>query len=137
MLPRGHHICLQVLSTVFGRRNLFYSQTQFQTLFLIFHRSVLFQFYSRLWFFLANLINVTYGLTIGWFIIYAGKFVTHESPLNVPALSYDEVRWIDVSFYIGALIGTIFLTINGDVFGRKYTLVVLVVPQGVIIISIS
>ncbi|XP_055300162.1 uncharacterized protein LOC129567369 [Sitodiplosis mosellana] len=78
----------------------------------------------------GNLINLTYGLTIGWIIVYTNQFHSSANPLKVPPLDPIEVKWIELSLYIGGLIGTIFLTMNGDVFGRKYTLVVLIVPQG-------
>lgn len=85
--------------------------------------------------FAGNLVNLTYGLTIGWIVIYGNKFQTDSNPLQVPPLNSVELKWIDLSLYIGAVIGTVFLTLAGDVFGRKYTLVVLIVPQGVIIIN--
>ncbi|XP_031623380.1 sugar transporter ERD6-like 4 [Contarinia nasturtii] len=84
------------------------------------------QFFSTIF---GNLLNLTYGLTIGWICIYGNKFHTDSNPLQVPSLNSIELKWIDLSLYIGALIGTVFLTIAGDVFGRKYTLVVLIVPQ--------
>lgn len=53
----------------------------------------------------------------------------------MPPLSAIEINWIELAVYIGAMIGTVFLTFNGDVFGRKYTLVTLIIPQGVILHS--
>lgn len=98
-------------------------------------RSKFAKFHFELYFsdFPANLLNLTYGLSIGWFIIYSDRFKTEDSPLNVPSLSSSEIKWIDLSFCGGALIGTIILTLAGDVFGRKYTLLVLAVPQAVIL----
>lgn len=83
--------------------------------------------------FSANLLNLTYGLSIGWFIIYSDRFKTEDNPLEVPPLSVSEIKWIDWSLYGGAFIGTATLTVAGDVFGRKYTLLALTVPQAVIL----
>lgn len=80
----------------------------------------------------ANLINVTVGFSIAWFIVYANKFRTDENPLEVPPLEHDEVQWLYASFFIGTLIGIILLTLCGDAFGRKSTIVVLLTPQAVI-----
>lgn len=46
-------------------------------------------------------------------------------------ISISEVKWIEQTVYIGAMIGTIFLTLLGDVFGKKYILVGLIVPEAV------
>lgn len=70
-------------------------------------------------------------MTIGWFILYSNEFVTDQSPLEVEPLTECEVKWAELSLYIGGFLGTILLTMTGDVLGRKDTLVVLVVPQGV------
>lgn len=56
-----------------------------------------------------------------------------SNPLEVPQLSDNEILWIDMSFYGGAIIGTATLTLAGDVFGRKYTLLALTIPQMVIL----
>lgn len=56
-----------------------------------------------------------------------------NNPLEVPQLSDNEILWIDMSFYGGAIIGTATLTLAGDVFGRKYTLLALTIPQMVIL----
>lgn len=78
------------------------------------------------------MLNLTYGLTIGWMIVHSAKSTqTGPYPLKIHALTDDDGIWIDLSFYIGAIIGTVFLTINSDVFGRKRTLVALIIPQGV------
>lgn len=74
---------------------------------------------------------MTYGLTIGWIIVYINQFDTESNPLQVPPLTATDAKWIDLSLCIGGLIGTVFLTMTGDVFGRKYTLIVLIIPQGV------
>lgn len=84
-------------------------------------------------YFLANFLNITHGLAIGWFINYAGRFLSNKTPLAVPPILENEVRWVDASVYIGAFLGTILYTLCGDIFGRKFTLMTLVVPQGVII----
>lgn len=68
------------------------------------------------------MLNLTYGLTIGLMIVHSVKSTQID----------DESIWIDLSFYIGAIIGTVFLTIYSDVFGRKRTLIALIIPQGVI-----
>lgn len=84
---------------------------------------------------LANLMNITHGMAIAWFITNENHFFTVSTPLQVPPLSHNEVKWINSSFYCGSLIGTIFLTLTGDVFGRKNTLTVMIIPLLVIFIS--
>lgn len=79
--------------------------------------------------FLANLLNITFGISVTWFASYAEKFSSSDSPLDVPPLSRNEIKWIDSSLYLGGFIGTILLTIAGDVFGRKNTLAFLIIPQ--------
>lgn len=69
-------------------------------------------------------------------MIYGNRFKTVDNPLEVPPLSISEIKWIDLSFYGGAAIGTVVLTLAGDVFGRKYTMIVLIIPQGVILIAV-
>lgn len=86
------------------------------------------------WNFVANLPNLTYGLSIGWLIIYSDRFKTVDNPLDVAPLSADAIKWIECSFYAGTLIGIICLTLAGDIFGRKYTLLTLLMPQGVILL---
>lgn len=78
---------------------------------------------------LANLLNISFGISVAWFASYAEKFISFDSPLEVPPLSHYEVIWIESSLYLGGFIGTIFLTIAGDVFGRKNTLAFLIIPQ--------
>lgn len=82
--------------------------------------------------FSGNFLNITSGISIAWFITNADKFRRYETPLQVPPLIYDEIKWIECSFYIGGFIGTIFLTLMADGFGRKNTLMVLIIPQLVI-----
>lgn len=61
--------------------------------------------------------------------MYGNTFHTPTNPLDAPPLEPHEVSAINASFYIAGLVGTVFLTLMGDVFGRKYTLMVLCVPQ--------
>lgn len=133
MLPRGQHIRIQFLSTIFGKKNIVCEKEMIQ---LITNNSFSIHIFSTFKKFVSgNLINLTYGLTIGWIIVYTNHFNTSSNPLQVPPLDSIEVKWTELSFFLGGFIGTIFLTMIGDVFGRKYTLVILIVPQGVSLYS--
>lgn len=120
MLPRGHHIRLQVLGSTFGKKNL-----------VRILQNISSSLESNIFNHVANLINVTCGMTIGWFMVYANQFHTENTPLGVPPLDHSEVNWMYASFYMGTLIGLVLLTLCGDAFGRKNTLVVLLIPQAV------
>lgn len=79
--------------------------------------------------FIANLLNITYGLSIAWFVSNVSKLNKHETPLEVPPLSENEIKWIDSSVSVGGFIGTIFLTLMANEFGKKNTLAVMMIPQ--------
>lgn len=80
---------------------------------------------------IGNFLIITNGLTVAWYIVYGNQFHTSSNPLTVPPLTKNEVIWVNALFYLAGLIGTVFLTMIGDVFGRKNTLMVLLVPQTV------
>lgn len=66
---------------------------------------------------------------MAWFISTGSTFNTKATPLEVPPLTVNAVKWIDSSLYIGGFVGVIFLTLMGDGFGRKNTLAVMIFPQ--------
>lgn len=80
-------------------------------------------------FFPANILNISYGTTVAWYSSNSEKLQTVNSPLQVPPLQKPEVLWIGASQYVGAVFGTIFLSVMGDGFGRKNTLCIIVIPE--------
>lgn len=72
---------------------------------------------------------MTWGTNISWFLSNAPRFSTQSTPLAVPELSVDEIKWIGSTFYIGAFVGTIFLAFMGDGFGKKNTMAAMIIPQ--------
>lgn len=78
---------------------------------------------------IGNLLNFMHGISIAWFISTGSTFNTNSTPLLVPPLTANEVKWIDSSLYVGGFVGVIFLTLMGDGFGRKNTLAVMIFPQ--------
>lgn len=112
------HIVFQYLAAIAGR--FFFSKTQ--------NIPKVTEFISFMCV-LANILNISYGTTIAWYSSNSAKLQTVDSPLQVPPLEKSEVLWIGASQYIGAIVGTGFLSIMGDGFGRKNTLCMLVIPQ--------
>lgn len=122
MLPRGFHIRLQFLATIFGKKKKSFKKRWHSIQIENSEFNINYQL-------IGNFLIITNGLTVAWYIVYGNKFHTSSNPLTVPPLTKNEVIWVNALFYLAGLIGTVFLTMIGDVFGRKNTLMVLLVPQ--------
>lgn len=76
----------------------------------------------------ANILNILTGFSFAWFELNKSRFPTKETPLQVPPLDPDEVKWIRSAELIGACVGALFLCFVGDILGRKNTLTFLSIP---------
>lgn len=74
-----------------------------------------------------NLLTLIYGFSNGWIAPNLVRFQSKDSPIGV--ITAEEASLIVSSLCIGGFVGTLVFGLLADLFGRKWTLLVLAVPQ--------
>lgn len=97
----------------------------------LFHIPIIFSFSC-----VVNLGTIGYSISVGWMGIQFIHYDSDESPLPTGRVPVPQLGWVASILGIGGLAGTIAAGCMADRFGRKYSLLVMALPEIVSIISI-
>lgn len=78
--------------------------------------------------FLVNFLTFSHGLGFGWISPLIRLLQSDDTPLNRP-ITTEELSWIGASVCIGGVIGNIFAGLVIDRIGRKWTILLVALPN--------
>lgn len=76
-----------------------------------------------------NVITLAHGCALGWVSPFLPYLRSSDSHLTTGPVTSDEISWIGSSLCIGGFLGAIIFGKIGETFGKKVTLLLLVIPH--------
>lgn len=77
------------------------------------------------------MVAFSYGLGLGWSSPNVPILLSSESPLSTGPVSLNDSTWISSLFCIGGAVGALAYGLIVDVVGRKWSLLLLGIPQAI------
>lgn len=84
--------------------------------------------------FLANIITLAHGATVGWTSPYIPLLLSEKSPMKKGPITNEEAAYISALMCLGGLFGTFLFGFMSEKLGRKFSSIVLAFPQIVSIV---
>lgn len=77
----------------------------------------------------VNLLTIGYGLSVGWISSAFLLYDSDDCPLPTGRIPMSQIAWVGSILGVGGLVGTIIMGWFADQYGRKNSLLAMVIPQ--------